>query len=158
MAETIELHGPHRTRPIRFIELHEPDGWRLKVYGIRAGQEPPSPALVRAAKELAAGLLPGDDPGAGHYGVGFMVVHQAADFAFVLVDWWAGEHEVHQHLLSAPLDRPDRLAPHAGPAVGCVWELAVVDFERRAWLRHVLDNPDGPDLEGYLDARAHDDV
>ena len=33
---------------------------------------------------------------------------------------------------------------------GCVWELAVVDFERRAWIEDVLANPDGPDLERYL--------
>jgi hypothetical protein len=30
-------------------------------------------------------------------------------------------------------------------------ELAVVDFESRAWLRHVPDNQDGPDLDRYLD-------
>ena len=34
--------------------------------------------------------------------------------------------------------------------VGCVWELEVIDFERRVWLRDVLANSDGPDLELYL--------
>jgi hypothetical protein len=36
------------------------------------------------------------------------------------------------------------------PAAGCVWEIEVVDFERRAWLEDVLANPDGPDIERYL--------
>lgn len=156
------LRGPHRTRPIRFVELHELAGWRLKVYLIQAPGSPPAPPLIAAALDVASDVLPAaerdDGPGSRHFAVGFVVVHQAADFAFVLVDWWAGENEVHQHLHSAPLDRPDQLRPHPGQAVGCVWELAVVDFERRAWLRHVLANPDGPDLEAYLDARAHDDV
>jgi hypothetical protein len=34
---------------------------------------------------------------------------------------------------------------------GCVWELEIVDFERRAWIEDVLAGPDGPDLERYLD-------
>jgi hypothetical protein len=35
-------------------------------------------------------------------------------------------------------------------AAGGVWELEIVDFERRAWLADVLANPAGPDVERYL--------
>ena len=31
--------------------------------------------------------------------------------------------------------------------MACVWELEVIDFERRAWLRDVLEDDD---LEAYL--------
>ena len=41
---------------------------------------------------------------------------------------------------------------------GCVWELAIVDFERRAWIEDVLLNPPGPDLERYLERRLDEDV
>ena len=37
---------------------------------------------------------------------------------------------------------------------GCVWELAIVDFERRAWIEDVLANSPGPDLERYLAAAS----
>jgi hypothetical protein len=38
-----------------------------------------------------------------------------------------------------------------------VWELSVVDFERRASLRHVLASRDGqPSLQDYV-AEQHDD-
>jgi hypothetical protein len=40
------------------------------------------------------------------------------------------------------------LAPVEDTGVACVWELEVIDFERRAWLRDVLQ--DG-DIEAYLD-------
>lgn len=155
MATSIVLIGPHRTRPIRHLERFEWDRWTVKLYGISAAGEMPSVLVVAAARAATANHLP--DRAEGH-GVAFVVAHEAADFVFVLIDWWAGENELHQRLLSAPLDRPEALEPHPGPAVGCVWELAVVDFERRAWLQHVLANPDGPDLKGYLDARAHFDV
>ena len=43
-------------------------------------------------------------------------------------------------------------------SIGSGWELAVIDFERRAWLEHVLTNPDGPDIDGYLAARFDGEV
>jgi len=72
------------------------------------------------------------------------------------IDWWYGENEIHQKLFSAPLDDLGALRPHGKPAIGCVWELGVVDFERRAWLEHVLANAAGPDVPAYLAARYHD--
>jgi hypothetical protein len=80
------------------------------------------------------------------YGVGFVVVHAAPARSYVLVCWWSDENEIHQRMFSAPAGRPESLAPHDGAAIGCVWELAVTDFERRAWLAHVLARPAGPDL------------
>jgi hypothetical protein len=42
------------------------------------------------------------------------------------------------------------MRPHPTPAIACVWELAVLDHERRAWVRHVLARPHGPDAGAYL--------
>jgi hypothetical protein len=42
---------------------------------------------------------------------------------------------------------PDRLEPAGPTALGCVWELGIVEFERRAWIEDEIGNPDGPDLE-----------
>ncbi len=161
MTTVIALRGPHRTRPIRFLGEHRCDGWRLKLYGIAAAGEHPRPQLVAAAKALASACLPVPAASVGEaprYGAGFVVVHDAADYGFVLFDWWSGENELHQRLFSCRRDRPDALTPHGTAAIACVWELAVIDFERRAWLHHVLANPAGPDLEAYFDEHAHDDV
>jgi hypothetical protein len=46
----------------------------------------------------------------------------------------------------------------ADPAAGCVWELGIIDFERRAWLEDVLMSPDGPDVERYLERHVDADV
>jgi hypothetical protein len=154
----IALRARHRPRPIRFRGLHELAGWRLKLYGIATHGAVPRPALLDAALETAGAALPQPPDADGRYGVGFVVAHDAADFGFVLVDWWYHENEIHQRLFSARLDDPTALQPHPTDAIGCVWELAVVDFERRAWLRHVLANPTGPDVDAYLDARFEADV
>jgi hypothetical protein len=162
-GSAISLRGPHQTRPIRFLELRETAGWTLKVYGITVAGKLPRAALIEAARTLAPWALPnpavsrdGADP--DRYGVGFVIVHDAGDLCIALYDWWAGEHEIHQRMYSAPLDSPDALKSHPTPALGCVWELAVIDHERRSWLRHILANPEGPDLLAYLNDRFEADI
>lgn len=155
---TITRTGAYRPRPISFLKLHESAGWRLKFYGIAADGERPRPELVKTAELLIPTALPhpaahsgGDDPyDIDRYGVGFVIVHDAVDYAFALYDWWAGENEIHQRIFSALPNRLGAMRPHPTPAIGCVWELAVTDFERRAWLRHVLANDEGADVEAYL--------
>jgi hypothetical protein len=153
----IPVRGPHRPRSICYLGVRELSGWQVKLYGIARQGEQPRPELLQAAIQTASQTLPsparqlaGDGP--DRYGLGFCIVHDASDYCFVLCDWWAGENEIHQRMFSAPLNAPDALAPHPTEAIGCVWELAVTDFERRAWLRHVLANPGGPDETAYLHA------
>ncbi|MFG1815180.1 hypothetical protein ACGFIF_15540 [Kribbella sp. NPDC049174] len=145
------IKGPHQPRTISYLGLRKENGWRMKYYGIARDGGRPGAALVSAA-ERAVEQLPTYLDDDESYGVGFCIVHEAGARSYVLVDWWAAQNEIHQRLLSAPGDVPDELAPHPSAAIGCVWELAVTDFERRAWLQHVLANPDGPDMDAYLEA------
>lgn len=147
---------PYRPRPISFLRQVQLNDWSLKLYGISAHRSQPPETLVRAAVERVPSVLPaiGEDI-AGH---GWVIVHEAGDYCFVLVTWIANENEIHQHILFSPLEHPERLEPLPTQAIGCVWELAVTDFERRAWLSHVLANPDGPDLEGYAAQRLNTTV
>jgi hypothetical protein len=155
---SIELRGVHRPRPIRFAGVHRLDDWIVKLYAIALPGEGPDEALMHAALRTAERVLPRPARADGRHGAGFVVVHQAADFAFVLVDWWYGENEIHQKLFSAPPSRPAALAPHFNDAIGCIWELSVTDFERRAWIRDVLTNPSGPDIGLYLTRQFNADV
>jgi hypothetical protein len=43
----------------------------------------------------------------------------------------------------------------ANPAAGCVWELGIIDFERRAWIEDVLK---GRDVDRYLERSINADV
>lgn len=163
---TIAGAAAYRPRPIRFLALQQTAGWRLKVYGITARGEHPRTRLVEAARVLAPTVLPspavhegGADPyDLERYGVGFVILHDAADYAFALYHWWAGRNEIHQRVFSALHSRLPELHPHPTPAIGCVWDLAITDFERRSWLRHMLAGEAAPDLEAYLEDRFEDDV
>jgi hypothetical protein len=151
------LEAPHRTRAIRFLRREDVDGWRLKLYGIATDGEEPRDELVAAARDLAASVLPRPAVGDDRYGVGFVTAHDAAALGIVLVYWWQSGNELHQRIYAAPHEDLPALRPVENQPAGCVWELAIVDFESRAWLEDVLANPDGPDLERYLKRQLNDD-
>src|SRR5262245_4890647 len=141
----------HSRRLISDLGLHDTNQWRLKLYGI-GGKEPDvSSVLVERAKTIAAQSLPAPAVTAARYGVGFVIVHEAHAFNTVVVDWWEKVNELRHHVFRAASDKsgPFDEITSSGEAV-CVWELRVQAFEREAWLRCVLEHPEGPDLETYL--------
>lgn len=149
---------PHRPRFARFVRLAPVAGWRIKLYGIATHREHARPALLEATQGLAARVLPQPAVARDHYGVGFAIAHDAEAASIGIVYWWQSSNELHQRIHVGPLDTPERMTPTQNQAAGCVWELAVVAFERRAWLEHVLARPEGPDLEAYLSRRFNGDV
>jgi hypothetical protein len=154
----MRLHEPYRKRPIRFLELCAAGDWRLKVYGIiYQGAEFPRPALVEQAKTLLLPHLPPVDDRC--YGVGFIGAHQGRGADFVFLGWWADENELFLHVYAANYSAPEEwLYLNTSGPLACVWDLAVVAHERDAWVRHVLMNPGGPDLDAYLAQHFNADV
>jgi hypothetical protein len=152
------LGDPYQPRSVRFIRLDQRGDWRLKVYGIATPGRAPRAAFVDAAIDLAGVALPDPAVNEERYGVGVVTAHDSATYCFALLYWWQSANELHQRIYAAPLDNPRALTKMADPGAGCVWELSVVDFERRAWMEDVLANPNGPDLDRYLTRQFSADV
>ena len=122
---------PHEPRQIGFLGREG----RLKHYGI-ALEGDPRRELALATRRKARESVP-----EGAYG--FTIAHDARFAALAIVYWWANENELHARYFGAPLDQPGELEPLGDPTgLGCVWELEVIDFERRAWLEDVLIDGD----------------
>jgi len=126
----------HEPRRIAFLGREG----RVKHYGIALGQAEARPALTEAVRRLAPAVIPGRAPG-------FTVAHDAAGAALAIVYWWANGNEIHARYFFAPQEDPGALVPVDDTGMACVWELEVIDFERRAWLADVLEDED---LEAYL--------
>jgi hypothetical protein len=137
----------HKTRSIRYIGREDLGDWRLKVYGIGTHAPDARPEFVAATLDAAREALPAGG------GAGFVIAHDAKSAGLSLIYWWANENEVHGRFFASPLDDPTALVPSDGTGLACVWEMEIIDFERRAWLDHVLKNND---LDGYLAQRAPD--
>jgi hypothetical protein len=121
----------YEPRTIRFLGR---DG-QLKHYGIALHDRSPRPALMAATRRAADDVVP---DGA----FGFTIAHDAATAGLGLVYWWANENEIHCRAFASPLDDPGDLEPADGTGLACVWEMEVIDFERRAWLEDVLKSQD----------------
>ena len=158
---TIQLSAPYKSRPIRFLELWEHEGWRVKVYGISASAERPSSQIVDAIKVKATETLPVPATDEDLYGVAFLYAHQGRDGGgFASVNWWGNENELFHLQYEAPGSAVSELrsVTETGGSTACVWDLAVIEHERKAWVKHVLANDAGPDLDAYLAAILEADV
>ena len=122
--------------------------WRLKLYGLAAPERGVRAELLDATRELAAASLPSVDD--EHHGAAFAIAHDA-NFPIALIYWWQDENELHSAIFAGT--EIERLEPTGPTALGCVWELGIIEFEHRAWIADVIGNPDGPDLERYLARR-----
>jgi hypothetical protein len=130
-------HVRYEPRSISFLGREG----RVKHYGIGTHDRVPRLALSEATREVADRVIPEDS-------VGFTIAHDATSAGLGLVYWWANDNEIHSRLFASPFDEPGRLEPIDGTAMACVWELEVIDFERKAWLEHVLKSGD---VELYLE-------
>ncbi|WP_409525699.1 hypothetical protein [Nitrincola sp. MINF-07-Sa-05] len=167
---TLETIGTYVKRPIRFLHLADIHGWRMKTYGISIHRDRPLSANVARAVSFAAAQLPTpavqaaitDDKevcAESRYGIGVIIIHEAREGVFLLISWWVGENMLRHHVFLSPGNEPHdfvSLAPSG--IVACVWELAILAFERRAWIDAILNNPNGPDTEQYLASTFSADV
>src|SRR3954454_8507469 len=124
----------HEPRQISFLGREG----QTKHYGIATRGPLPSPALAEALRELAEPGVPG-----------FTIAHDARSAGLGLVYWWANDNEIHRRAYVSPIDDPGALEPLDDPTgLACVWELEIIDFERRAWLQDVLIEDD---VDAYLE-------
>ena len=140
------VHAPRQIQPAGSLECR---GWRLKLYGIRGRSRPVPAQLIEAAGKLAADYLPSPALTEDRYGVGFAICHDARDFDTVTLDWWERTNEL-RHLVFRSLGDSGSFTniTHSGEAA-CVWELAIIGFEREAWIDAVL-KAERKNLDEYL--------
>ncbi len=151
---------PHQPRPIRFLEFWQEADWCMKIYGIAYQAELPRPELLEAAKALARRHIFTPEPGVHRHNAGFIGIHDGRGAVFVFVDYWADENELHHHVYVSPKDDPLTFAYQTPTGLAaCVWDLAVICFERQAWIATILSNPkNAPDMDAYLQQRLEADV
>lgn len=107
-------------------------------------------SLIDECLRIAREVLPLPARTDRRYGIATLIVHEAAAFNTIVVDWWEQTNELRHHVFRAPSDEtgPFVEITSSGESV-CVWELRIQAFEREAWLRNVL-LLSSPDFDEYL--------
>jgi hypothetical protein len=143
-------YTPRRVRPLGLLQIED---WRVKLHGLSAT---PGGDLEEAAREgalkAAAEALPRPGVGGGRYGVGFVIAHRSTNAYSYVVGWWSYGCLLSTAAYSARFSEPADIARCPARQAGCVWELAVIDHERRAWTRTMLGTKADGDVDGYLEA------
>jgi hypothetical protein len=140
-------HAYHQRR-CDFVSEERIGDWRLKLYALARPEQGVRQELIDTTRALAAESLPDVDE--QHHGAAFAIAHDAR-FPIALIYWWQDENELHSRIYAGA--SLDRMEPADPTALGCVWELGIIEFERLAWIADVIGNPDGPDLDAYLGRR-----
>jgi hypothetical protein len=147
-VQTSPLAHAYHQRLGSFVSDERYGAWRLKLYGLARPEQGVRPELLDRTRELAARSLPPLDDRT--YGAAFAIAHDAR-FPISLIYWWSDENEIRSRIYAG--ETIDGMEALDATAFGCVWELGIVEFERRAWIADVIGNPDGPDLDAYMSRR-----
>jgi hypothetical protein len=137
-------------RPTSFLHLVERDGWTLKVYSIVYGHAPLARELYDDGLRRAMTDLPKPAVTEHRPGVGFVIFHQGRGWHYLVLSWWDNENELPQRVYVKPIDASNTpWRPASGSESICVWDLRIIQFERDAYVRHVLGG-ESPKLDVYV--------
>ncbi len=151
----------YQKRPIRFLSVECCGEWKIKCYSISCKNEYASERQIQAAKDrIPEWLLQAELTRYPHYKVAALMIHEGRDGCFAIISWWTGGNMLQLFAFIADEQLPDQfhLISDKG-IVSCVWEMAVLWFERNAWVEKVLRQPENPDaLNQYLQEQLNDDL
>jgi hypothetical protein len=138
----------YQSRQIKFLNLFEAQGWKLKVYSILHPDKTLSTELIEAAKQTALEFLPSSNE-PGHYGVGLISVHQGKSYDFVTVGYWNYSTELRHQTYMRPSSADVTLEVLTASELSSdVWDIHLLGFENDAWVEVLKSNH--PAIENYL--------
>ena len=155
MSDSTRLREPleeYRQRRIALIENYRHGSWHVKLYGIHPDIDRPfealiDPAVLNVVKSSLPSWIAEADAFGAHHHTGFVIVHQGKEAMWVLVHWWV-RSDICCHRLFRAQETPSvACVPVVTPEMACVWELVVIDYERRLWIASALSS--SRDLERY---------
>jgi hypothetical protein len=158
-ADQIHLTA-YKKRPIRFMEIIRHEDWQIKLYSVSEKNKLVSMQSVEYAKYYLTGWLSNSKyyP-LTTYRIATLILHEGKEGCFAIINWWIDENMLQQFVYLATPAYPSefKLLSDKG-IITCVWEMAVLWFERNAWVKHVLEKSTNPDFEAYLAENLNEDV
>ena len=140
--------SPYIARPVRFIGIAEPGGYRIKRYAILYGGGPFREADFDTGLDLAFRELPEPAVTDTRPGLGFAIAHQGNGADYAVLAWWDNENELPLRVFVRPQSAAGTWRPARGGESVCVWDLEVIWFERQAYVQTLLN---GGTIEQYLE-------
>ncbi len=143
----------YKSRKIKFSELLNINDWSVKLYSITNKDDFHSFEILENIKEaLPVWLSDVEHSRLTIYRKSFLIVHEAREGVWVLLNWWTGGEMIQTEVFLIEYDKPDfiKKSPYTKGSLLCVWELEVFAHERKSWIKHVLKKSEAPKFDDYL--------
>lgn len=147
---TTELYQP---RTVSHMGQWEIGDLELKVYGLLAdGTAIDEPTVLLAQSVVRRDMLLRVRDEGDSNGMGFVIIHPGTLGLTIAAHWWTQGSVLCQHVYRKLYSAAEPMDTARRPAVGCVWELALINAEQEAWRKTMMK--DKPDPSAYMEERA----
>ncbi|MDP2621741.1 MAG: hypothetical protein Q8P46_16470 [Hyphomicrobiales bacterium] len=150
-------HVRYHKRQVSFLGIEEHRGWTIKQYLILGSSRRPEEGefmLARHARTMIAALpLAGstDAPDLTNGSHAILIVHAGERANWYLPVWWVNGDTLRQRMFRGAREDATTLEDITDLGlIGRVWELAILDFERRTWIKTMMPKKGAPDPQRYL--------
>ncbi len=127
----------YQKREVSFLGSQTVGTTQLKIYYLTSDKRKsqPVPETERQRQWLAQGLDEADFNGEHH--IGFAIIHAADDGDYLLISTWCDANMLRHRVFTIGDD--GRLQSlEKTKIIACVWELAVMFYERNCWIEQVM--------------------
>ncbi|HNP64261.1 MAG TPA: hypothetical protein PKH39_10025 [Woeseiaceae bacterium] len=147
---------PYKARSIRFLKCWEIADVCFKPYLITDDTDlAPCDPLIESARQCVEATFPEICNKEGHHhGFGYVILHTGEMKTWLLVNWWAYGDIALRMLVAAEPGSVDFASQDHRHFHACVWEHVVIDYERDAWVKHMMKRKS--DSKAYLCDRLRD--
>lgn len=133
----------YAARPWQFCGVQGLAGWQLKTYRIwYPAREPVDWAIFANASDALEAALPQPPSNAQRSGVGFVIAHAGRGVDYLLLNWWDNENEWRHRIWIRELKANRHWHEPKQGESACVWDLALIHFEREACVDWLLGRRD----------------
>lgn len=146
----MQMYKPRNTEFKRLLTINN---WTVKVYTITNRSRFESAVTLQSAlAKLPEWLEKSKTLGFETYGIAFLIVHEGTDGVWTLINWWTGGEILQSLTYYTDFDIPTEFQTRLQEGfMACVWELAVITFERAMWIEHILKKAHQPDFNTYFE-------
>lgn len=150
----------YQPRKIKFAEIVQVNDWQVKIYTIARQGDFESPEFYRQAiAQLPTWLTMRNSFDPSHEHLAFLILHAGNEGLFSIINWWVGKNMLNTHIFITDPAVPHQFKRISGDGLApCIWELEVIQHERKAWMKYILQSPHSPDYESYLAARYSGEI
>jgi hypothetical protein len=145
----MSAYMPYIARPIRFLGLAKPHGYRIKQYAILYGGGPFREEDFNDGLKLAFETLPRPAETKVRPGLGFAIAHQGNGADYAVLAWWDNENELPLRVFVRPQYHDAQWRPARDGESVCVWDLEVIGYERKVYVETVLDGGTADDYVAW---------